>query len=84
MILFKADCASSTLAGEWQLCDRSAELVCALTQLGEQSRIFNSDDGLICEGGGEFDLLRREGIDARSGSDKNAYQHVVAEERNAE
>jgi len=67
-----------------QLRDRSAELVCALTQLGDQSRIFNSDDGLIGEGGGEFDLLRREGIDARSGSNKNAYQRVIAEERNAE
>ena len=40
-----------------QLLDRAAKFIGALAQFVQQSRIFDSDDGLICESRHEFDLL---------------------------
>src|SRR5262249_14821457 len=67
-----------------KLRDRSAELIGALTQLSNQSRIFNRDDGLVCKVLNELDLFVRERANSKPHQRNDADRMTVAQQWNAE
>src|SRR5262249_52459356 len=63
---------------------RAVELVCALTQLGNQPRIFDRDNGLVCKVLNEFDLFVCEGANCKPHQRNDADRMTLAQQRNAE
>src|SRR5439155_24550755 len=55
-----------------------------MAELVKEPGVLDVDYSLIGEAGGELNLFIREGFDARSANAINAYQSVVAKQRNAE
>src|SRR5215469_8891192 len=67
-----------------QLCHCAVELVRALTQLGNQSRIFNRDDGLVCKVLNELDLCVCEGANSKPRQRNGANRGTLPQQWNAE
>src|SRR5262245_24175548 len=59
-------------------------LLQGFTQFVEQPRVLDSDDRLIGEGLGEFDLLIGERFKYRSGEHKRADRSTISQQRDAE
>ena len=67
--------------GRCLLLQRLAQIIGALTQLVEQARVLDGDDGLIGEIRDEFDLLVSEGADLCAIDGDSADEFVILEHR---
>jgi hypothetical protein len=66
------------------LLQRFGEIVSALTQLGEQSRILDGDDGLVGENGDQFGLLVGKWVWLSAGKREDTDRRSVAQEWHGE
>jgi len=67
-----------------QLVDRAAKLIGALAQFAEQSRIFDGDNGLVCESCHELNLLISKWVHLLAGEREDTDRRPLTLEWHAE
>ena len=83
----EVECGADGLADLSQgleLLDRTCQLSGSSLELLQQSHVFDRDDGLVCEGRHQVDLLVGEGADLRAPYEDGTDEHALPKHRDAQ